>query len=288
MKKLFFLSTIVALFAACNNKDEAPVYEFQKPQYAAQAVKMAVTSVTTTSATPVAPVEFKSIEFTEDGIYIIRKGAAPTAKSDVSDNASDVFITGRYTFSNGVYTMVGFGTAIIKNNNGVVSIELKTDGGEPYHLEGELAKPLADEQAATLCRTWLVKKTRISFTKGVSVAADFNNCNLNEIEDFVKQYVTLNKSLEYGMNVTGVTFSAAGTYLVTYSNGKADVGTWNWADDDHKRFSYKWEIEGMGRDWQKGTACAEVASNFVILSNDASFTNDGEEYDVTVYMTLGL
>lgn len=276
MKKYFILfaaaTIVLAAFSATGcKKDDGPdpvdPTVLPVPPMADYAVKVDVTTLET---------PYISFEATEGGRYIVGK-------------ADGTYATGSYTFNDGVYALQNFGKVVVsktKADNTVLYLTFIPDGEGEIKVEGTPATQSTDDYTKELCRLWEIKKTRISLTDAVNVAAEFNGCNLNEIQEFITQYVDLKKKVPAGMNVTGVTFTSMSTYMIEYTAHPADIGEWNWDSVSHSSLKYKWNKEDMGYEWENGSATIEYVEGHLLFSGSVDLKNDDKNYHVTVYMTM--
>lgn len=276
MKKILYFLTITAMATAMTTmssckKDDGPEpineNNFPVPAMAEHAVKVNIT-------TSDAPYTF--FEATEGGRFIV-------GKSD------GTYITGSYTVTDNVYTLQGFGKVKVVKTKAEVSVIYLTflpNEAAEVHVEGIPATPVTDNDSKNLCRLWNVTKTRIALTDAVNVAAEFQGCDLNAIEEFITQYVELKKHLPTGMNVTGVTFTSMSTYMIEYSAHPADIGSWNWNDSSHDTLKYKWKSEAMGYEWENGSAKIEYSENTLIFTGDVDLKDGNKNYHVNIYMAM--
>ena len=54
--------------------------------------------------------------------------------------------------------------------------------------------------------------------------------------------------------LTGITFTKAGTFLISYRNDDNDLGKWNWASQASGTISYGWDDDDMGNSLENGAA----------------------------------
>lgn len=204
MKKFFLSMMAVVMMAAplvltsCGDEEESTTTDkkvvLTTPKYADKATKIASMSEN--------PRGWKSIEFTESGEVIIVKGAA-MAKAQAGTRAEgDVVITGTYVvLANGAFQVntSDYTGDIVVNGSSV------TVGGETY--TGTQAPSVnVDSQ---LCRTWKIEKT-------IKV-------------DGVRVDITQRKEFEKTGYPTHFIITKNGSFIVKFSKGGAESGTYNWS-----------------------------------------------------------
>ena len=142
-----------------------------------------------------------TFEFTPDSIYVV--------VGDFGQPASRVYVyTGTYTISGNKITLEDFGVLEIKSfSNDEFSFSLKlTDSDESYDYQAIRQDDtiVSSTQTNLLCRFWKVIKPS-------------------------------------DMAGTGVLFSKAGTYLVTYTDGSTGLAEWKWKNTEQTTLQYSWD-----------------------------------------------
>ena len=266
MKKSLLIFALAALmmpaFVSCSKdnkdkdiKDATPTFE--APKFQNEAMKL--TLVQTPPVTPEpgeqpAPTsDIKSIEFTEGGIYIVARYNRPTSTSTVTkadDDEDLIYITGTYTMNGKTYVMEGFGTVTVEGEGETVSVtitEIDNETGEEttYDVEGNAEVP---EETNDVYRTWIVDELYIKVTGGdldkAGVSKTFKGCNMREIADYLKKNkVSFDDSDLDKYNITNITISGMGTFLIQFSDADPFVGV---SDVNSGKFEYDFSASKGG------------------------------------------
>ncbi|GEM_PF-6425696 len=235
-----------------------------------------------------------TFEASEDSKAIIggpHAGFMSPAKAKKKAGSADfVYRIYDYTVSGNVYTLKGFGTITIEGSGKSVTLIVKPLNGEELRAEGNVQSTInADDATTNLCRNWSVSKTRISVKLGVSVAQDFTGCNITEIVDYLtNRGVDLSK-VDNDLRITNITFTKAGTILITYANKDVDLGKWQWTNKANGEIAYSWNSPDMGNPLTQAKIGGIVefkSSNTCDLSLGADVTADNATYRATMKLSL--
>lgn len=295
MKKYYFLSFLMAVlafgFVSCgsdsdDNDNPSPTKNLNDPKY-----KRDARTLTNQDNEG----NIQSVELTESGKYILTtKGKLNASKKAVSrvmtDNVELFFYVGDYIpqDENGNYVLQGLGTLHISYKGLSGELTLILDEGGTLTLNIDIAPQEAFDVANDLmCRTWTIDKTRVRFTDGLTAAADFNGCDLNEIAAFVNKYATFNDNFESNHKVKDLTITHSHTYMITYQSGTVEVGTWSWRNVSNGNFYYTWKGSDMGSDLENGDAFFSVEDGKGILTVSGVIKDDtGKEYKTGMTYTM--
>lgn len=258
---LMALAAMTLTLASCskdddngNSNDTPPAQTIPVPPYKDDAVKLSLPDNNISVGGLRANVT--ALELGEGGTYIVTY--TPVATTRAADGTG--YKTGKYTKSNNSYNLAGFATVTINGKSGsTYTIVVKTTDGVSTELNATAATGGVATGAMTdnLCRTWTIENTRLTLeVEGITAGRDFpGTCNLNAIIAYAKDRgMEINDEVEENSVVTGITFSRAGTFLISYMNGKNDVGKWNWASQASGTISYGWNDPGMGNSLENGEA----------------------------------
>lgn len=258
---LMALAAMTLTLASCskdddngNSNDTPPAQTIPAPQYKDDAVKLSLPDNSISVGGLRANVT--TLELGEGGTYIVTY--TPVATTRAADGTS--YKTGKYTKSNDSYNLSGFATVTINGKSGsTYSIVVKTTDGVSTELNATVAAGGVATGAMTdnLCRTWTIENTRLTMeVEGITAGRDFpGTCDLNALIAYAKDRgMKINDDVEENSVVTGITFSRAGTFLISYRNGKNDVGRWNWASQASGTLSYSWDSPDMGNALENGAA----------------------------------
>lgn len=258
---LMALAAMTLTLASCskdddngNSNDTPPAQTITAPPYKDDAVKLSLPDNNISVGGLKANVT--ALELGEGGTYIVTY--TPVATTRAADGTG--YKTGKYTKSNNSYNLAGFATVTINGKSGsTYTIVVKTTDGVSTELNATAATGGVATGAMTdnLCRTWTIENTRLTMeVEGITAGRDFpGTCNLNAIIAYAKDRgMEINDEVEENSVVTGITFSRAGTFLISYMNGKNDVGKWNWASQASGTISYGWNDPDMGNSLENGEA----------------------------------
>lgn len=244
--------------------------ELPAPPYADDAAMYVAESANTT---------FSSIEMTASGEFIIVRNLqswysplkahkngrlshllpwhTPSLSRATEQNG---IICGKFTkISDTEYILDGFGTIVIEgDSSNSINIIVTTLTGETYTIATRKASEYPDsEVTAAISRSWnlneiglnvsingksLFKDRRPSsqYWKMVYDAqvalANWINSMMDDPEDYVYP-----QQIEYDFYPTGLLFSRAGTYMVSYSNSVIALATWHWVDETNRKFHFSWD-----------------------------------------------
>ncbi len=243
---MIMLSVFSMTFTACGNDDDDDVPVIVTPKYAEDAALYQISGKS----------DITSIEFTEDGMYIITK-ANDSSKAKVcgkfvksktinsltrgDSDEDNEYIHGKYTKNGDVYTLEGFGTITVEKE-GVVNVSLKVQptGKEAYTLSAQPVKKFEDSDIANkLCRTWKFEKGRLVVNKGDSVLLDKTSPKISVLLTSLDS--VYNESTDRYGDFEEITFTKSGTYIVKYVDNTISVAQWKWKDEKKGIIYYSWE-----------------------------------------------
>ena len=236
------------------NSNDNPNQTITAPPYKDDAVKLSLPDNSINVGGQTANVS--ALELAEGGTYIVTHSQVATTRAD--DGTS--YKTGKYTKSSNSYNLAGFATVTINGKSGsTYNIVVKTPDGVATELNAKAATGSVATGIMTdnLCRTWTIENTRLTMeVEGITAGKDFpGTCNLNEMIAYAKERgMKINDDVEENSVVTGITFTRAGTFLISYMNGNNDVGKWNWTSQNNGTLSYGWNDSDMGNAFENGTA----------------------------------
>lgn len=173
---------------------------------------------------------------------------------------------------------------------------------------------LANEETSlltnNLCRAWMPEKTFIKVKPKTMrpVGEVYDGCDLGEIlndvarrgADFrkfrqAKSYKALiEKAIDIQQNyserasymkVADITFTKAGTFVVSFEDSNPYVGTWHWEDEANRVFFCNFWIDGDEGEPVEVATTGQVSFNKYGLCNivlDAGFSSDNIWYDAVV------
>lgn len=307
MKK-YFSFAILALagivgFSSCskddndNNSDIINTGNLTTPAYESDAAKYVISSNNA---------EYKSIELTASGEYIIIPKASPfQAKSRVTAElkglnqffgentfatraATSNIIYGKFTkTAENEYLLEGFGTVKIVTSEGTAcSLTITPTGGTAYTLTAARQNTTtSSDMTNKLCRSWRINSLRFQFSfMGRSFDKTATIDNLYEI--YKGLYTTFpemtegeplmskeefdrnNRNNDFLSNPEKVVFTKSGTYMVYYSTSKIAVSTWMWEEEAKGVLRYSWNYQNMYDSGNSGTVTVEIkGSNLYIKEN---------------------
>ena len=300
--KLYFKTILVvaalatAVFVSCNKNndpygddDNYVAQPVVTPTYADHAV------VVDLSATPVTTKngdKIKSIEFTESGYAIITKGsvahAAPSAMTKASDSEETTTVT-TYTFSNGVYDVLGFGKVEIKGATVTITA---TGSGEaaPSEDYSGAAEVTSGNGNNDLYSSWKIYSTNVTVKgSGISVDHIFEGtkaASLYEMANYInekKHGIEADDFKDY--DIESVTLTKNGTFMVKFKKAKPYVGEFKLTG---KTFSYKLNVEGNFALNAEADGSVEIdtETNLCVLDINGKFNYNNDTY--TTKLTLKL
>ena len=292
MKKSFYLMAFAAImlaFVSCskddddNNNNETPKEStLDAPQYKEDAVRLSLPSNELTVSGENANVSL--IELAESGTYLIAYQRRVTRADDGTE-----YLTGKFTKNGDSYNLSGFATVTITGKSGTTyNIVVKTTDGTTTELNATAASGGVSSGAMTdnLCRTWKIESTLLTVNvDGLNAGKEFpGTCDLNKMIEYAKEKGVKIKDIVDGKSiVTGITFSRAGTFMISYQNGKPDVGKWNWSSQSAGTLSYGWNSSDMGNSLENGAATVSFEGKKCKLTLGATVDN----HQIQVIYTLG-
>ena len=185
----------------------------------------------------------KSIELTRDGEYIITKNPALT-KADENLDLDDVWVYGNFTFVNGAYVLQGFGKIVIDLlGGGSAEISIDSGGWDPFTVQANLASTVRETKInRNLCRHWVFDKTHFSLAYNETTLLDFElgGCDFSR---WLQDTGDGENNENIDEECTGLIFTESGTYAVVYDNGKINVGSWSWENNEDGSLKCEWSTQ---------------------------------------------
>ena len=184
----------------------------------------------------------QSIELTKDGEYIVTKKPART-KSDSDLDLNDVWVYGDFTFVDGAYYLQGFGKIVIDFlSSGAAEVFIDSSGWDPFTVHANLASTVQETEInESLCRHWVFDKSYFSLSFSdlpfLNFGFDVDGC------DFTKWFQKTGDEegeKELDKKCTGLIFTESGTYAVLFDNGKVNVGSWEWENNEDGSLKCEW------------------------------------------------
>lgn len=269
-----FAITLFAVTSVSCQKD-GPDKTYDEPTYTSHAQIINL---------PENPLGISRIELTEAGRFIVTF-SPEKVKSPAEDNV--LFRTGKFTYTNGVYNLEGYGTLTIKDSE----ITLNVKDEDSFTAVVAITYPgKLDELEQKLCRTWKVDKTKIAFHLGeesdLSIECSFDGCDLYEIAKFAADnYLSfLDGEIEdvKGYKVESLTLTGLGSVAIEFTDKEPFVGEWSHKDLD---MAYK-----FAKDYQilnsetKGKI--EFVEDHLLLSIYATAEYFGTKYTTEIQFLL--
>lgn len=290
MKKNLYLmafAAIVSCFTSCSKDDDndtsAPKETtLSTPQYKDDAVHLTLPANRLTVGGRESSVSV--IELAESGTYLVAYQRNSTRAEEGTD-----YLTGNFTKDGESYNLKGFATVTIKGKSGTTyNIVVKTTDGTTAELSATASsgKVASGVMTDNLCRTWKIEKTLLTVTAdGLTAGKEFiGTCDLNKMIDYAKDKgVEINDKVDYNSIVTAITFSRAGTFVISYQNGKNDVGKWNWSNQSSGALRYSWDSADMGNSLENGQATVGFEDGKCKLTLGATVDN----HQIQAAYTLG-
>lgn len=183
-------------------------------------------------------------------------------------------IHGKYTqVSETVFRLEGFGTiTIVGSTDNAASLKIEENGKGERIVGAEIREEVAaSNQTTWLCRTWKLKKVnakmtvlgKVEFNKTANVDnyTELMNALYSKIEelegiyggedeeDYYEDYYGEGNTYyeddyeDYEETPDKVTFTKAGSYMVTYKEGGLAISTWTWEDVDNGIIRYSWDYD---------------------------------------------
>lgn len=278
------LLVAVALFSvtlvSCNkdnSKTEEP--EFTAPANAANAKKVVVNSVVPGSTRQV-----KELEFTEGGYAII------TYIKSKADTEEEVEVK-TYTYSNGEYTIAGFGSVKIEGNN--VTITTPEETITVTATVTDTATPQEGSIQFNLYRAWTLYDLKVSVSGGdlpAGIGKLFTApVTMEKIDKWLKeQNVKVPEDIVItNYDVKDVNFTKEGTILINFTKAEPFKGEFNLSG---KNFSYV--LNGVGNYIFNGQASGTVDFfrennvDYCSWSVTGKIENGNKTYNSEIELTL--
>ena len=184
----------------------------------------------------------QSIELTKDGEYIVTKKPART-KSDSDLDLNDVWVYGNFTFVDGTYFLQGFGKLVIDFlSGGVAEIFIDSGGWDPFTVHANLASTVQETEInRELCRHWVFDRSYFSLSfsdlPGLNFGFDVDGCDFTK---WFQQTGDEEGEQELDKKCKGLIFTESGTYAVLFDNGKVNVGSWAWENNEEGSLKCEW------------------------------------------------
>lgn len=219
---------------------------------------------------------YEAIELTSSGSYIITTNGSRPYSAYTRQNGrhqtipcwvkhpiqtrysvDGKFIYGTFTkVSENTYNLEGFGLLTIEWDNGVAkSFDLVTESGKELSLSVTKEEGYEGSEATNhLCRTWkMIAFEEKAYENGELVIHIKYTVGKDDFDKFYYRYyeddgytdiedVKEAAIQEYMEECpTTVTFSKAGTYIVTYNDNTMACSSWKWKDEERLQAYYDWE-----------------------------------------------
>lgn len=237
--------------------------------------------------------DIKTLELTESGRYLITLRGGYKARNMKNTLHKHHFlgvahkaltrnttygnvIEGKYTKKgDGTFELEGYGTVTITgSSDNALSIEVTTKDGTKLPTltaQRKNQKPESDE-TTKLCRTWDLASIRMIIDMQGKNIYD-KEYKMDELYKFGRDMYELNKKY-FGYDLDDdesaeayenewkeemkdytntVTFTKAGTYLVTYNDNTLAVSTWSWINEKTGLLRYSWNYDNMDDGSEAGT-----------------------------------
>ena len=185
----------------------------------------------------------QSVELTRSGEYIITRNKAESKASE--DNADDIWLFGKFTVKDGLYTLNGFGELLIESlGNG--KFNLNIDSNEPWDrvvVSATAASSVVKtELNRRLCRHWTFEKTHFNLKVNDFQYVDFElpGCNFSQ---WIEKTQDQDGSNGLDEKVEGLVFTENGSLVILYDNSKINVGSWQWSNNADGTLSCNWDTQ---------------------------------------------
>ena len=291
MKKTITLLLPLILLAACEKNNHKTSYTFPLPPYEGQAVRY-------TNVYADANIEgdydqqsdiVQYVSFTEGGTYLLcRKVEEPLSGGvgHVSKKYKTTYTAGRYSIdAEGIYQLYGYGTVKKSGTKAQPDEELTftPTEGQPFTIPCSIHTP--SEQSNDIFRQWKVASTRVRLSGDMSLAADFDGCDINQVCTFLKNNgLITHDTFPEGQKITLVDVSALGEITVLYENGNVDHATLT--ECSISALHYEWKDPGMGYGFETGRATIDYDGDTCILSLSGQFTGNGKTVGIDLIWAL--
>lgn len=227
MKKLFVyaLSAVALLAVSCNNKNN-PV------QPSAPATKDLAQVIKFSAPLTVGAYSFQSIELTEASRFIAKYTETKAVLSETD------ILFGKFNFSNGVFELEGLGSMKIEGNT--VTLNPSTAGGSPVQAQATITPTSSsDPNVQSASRNWKITKVIVGITGKTDAGKDvggekiFSSLDLGEVTKWAKTEGLIISDEDMATlakyNVTEVCLTAAGSFVVDFTQAKPIHGIYNLA-----------------------------------------------------------
>ncbi|MCR5519072.1 MAG: hypothetical protein K6F21_01955 [Bacteroidales bacterium] len=284
---LVAVATVSALaMVSCNKdngKDEAEA-TFEAPEYADAAKTVTITD--SQNAVSIDGQEVSEFEFTESGYAVITLN-----KKTKADSENGVIIA-PYTYSNGVYTIEGFGTIKIENGKLVVT----TNSGNTVTVTATVSESTTPSEGSTewnLCRAWTLVDFKISVKGGslgsTGVGKLFTNPKMSVIKAWlVEQKVNIPEDVVLeNYDVVDINFTSNGTFFINFSKADPFVGAW-----DIKSNSFHYELSSGGNYIFNGSADGNISFkkenniDVCVFTVNGEIVNGNDKYTSEIVLTM--
>jgi hypothetical protein len=296
MKKHIFWMAFFAIlsftFISCGDDNDSSesksTVSLSEPKYKSDATKLIIPDNSIDINGEVKG-NVKEIELTASGKYIA--SFEPEEFSPAKTRAGEMlnYIIGQFTKNaDGSYELNGFGNITIHSKGASVSITLTPTGGKAVTLDVTVADKVKSSDITNyLCRTWTIENTRLHGTiNGLKVAKDFpGKCNLFEVIEYAREKgAKIIDQVSDNCVIEDVIFTWSKSYIINYSDGQIDVGSWQWTstDTDKGSFNYSWNSPYMGNSFETGTGMVEFAGNKCKLTLPTKITESNLEVVYTL------
>ncbi len=231
---VFMMLSMAGTFASCSDDGT-----LETPAFEAEAAKYEISGSS----------EYRSIELTESGNYIIIKNGnnsrsqkvkVPFLGTRVKPTLTRVSynnnIYGKYTkIGDNTYNLEGFGTVKVLMKEGTAyALEVTPIGGETDTVVASVQnKTPNSDMTNKLCRTWTIEKLYYEYTDEEGSYSG----------TYTKEDVLNSGDYEVGEWPESVVFTKTGTYMVYYIDQTLAVSTWRWYDESKGLLHYSWDNE---------------------------------------------
>ena len=274
MKKNFLFLALSALiipaFIACNKDDKGEEETtFEAPKYQQEAQRITFEKG-----------DFKSLELTESGTYILERVITKTLNI--------TYDLGTYTLKGNVYTLNGFGTVELEKTGSDVKATFKENGKDATTAEGKAANKSTGN--SNLYRTWIVENVRFIVSGGTLGDAGIvytskvgEGCDLEKIAAEVNKKVTIDVSEYVGYSIKDIIFTASGTFLIEFTGEDPYIGQYNLSSN---KVNYEFTVGGSDLFNTKGTGAITFKNGRCVLTLNGKFSVEGTEYTYSVEFRL--
>lgn len=294
-KHIFWMACIAILsftFFSCGDNNDDPenktTVNLPVPQFKSDAAKLLIPN----NAIDIdgrGVVNVKNLELTASGKYIMSFEPEKVAPAKTRSGEMLDYIIGLFTKNtDGSYDLKGFGKLTIQKNGASVSITLTPTNGKPITLEVKVAdKAQSSDITSYICRSWKIENTRLHGTiNGTKVARDFpGKCNMYTLLEYAREKgARISDQVSEKHIIEDVIFSWSKTYVISYGDGRVDVGSWQWTSTDANKgsFRYSWNSPYMGNSFETGVGTVEFDNDKCKLALPAKV--DGCDIEIVFTM----